>query len=438
MVDPWAGFYEGTRQLNDTLEKLPENNVKQQMARMQLAQGQQAVQDDQQARQALQQSGGDLTRTLPALAQAGNVKAYAGMQKTITDQQEAKIAQQAGIQKLKVQEASGILSLPDEQVQAGAIASAKRVASITGDDPTQFIQTLSQMSPQQIKEMAMKAAIPAKEQYPSADALMHNQTTIRGQDLSEQGRVLSNDLAERRLGMLEKATLLKEEKVSTGGLSAEALDAEAEIYRKTGVIRGTRNADQVSAIKNRNAEQLKALGQTGENVVANASDLKAINSSLSTQEKQLGAMGSFVKNIDAQYGRLQEIAGDLASSDIRLLNMPRRALLKTVEGSPLQSKVDMYVAEIASETAKLAGGSTGSVSELSQGMREKWDKIIDPNLSIKDLTDLLAETKHAAAMRMESVYSQLEDTQRRRDSIGTGQKAPTSVNKIGRFQVEVH
>ena len=116
-------------------------------------------------------------------------------------------------------------------------------------------------------------------------------------------------------------------------------------------------------------------------------DRKAINASIQQQEKQAGSMGSFVRNIDKQVNRFEQIAKDLSSADARLLNLPIRALRGSVAGSPLQAKVDMYVAEISSETGKLATGSTGSVAELSQSAREKWEKIHDPNLSMSDLLD---------------------------------------------------
>jgi hypothetical protein len=147
-------------------------------------------------------------------------------------------------------------------------------------------------------------------------------------------------------------------------------------------------------------------------------DISAIGKSIDQQEKQIGSMGSFVRNIEKQVDRVKDVAGKIRSFDTRLLNIPLRTLRGKFAGSPDQAKLDMYVEEISSETAKLATGSTGSVAELSISAREKWEKIHDQNLSMADLLNLLEETKHAGKMRMESVDEELKATRAKRDNIG--------------------
>jgi hypothetical protein len=153
-------------------------------------------------------------------------------------------------------------------------------------------------------------------------------------------------------------------------------------------------------------------------------DISAIGKSIDQQEKQVGSMGSFVKNIEKQVDRVKDVAGKVSSFDTRLLNIPLRTLRGKFAGSPDQAKLDLYVEEISSETAKLATGSTGSVAELSVSAREKWEKIHDPNLSMADLLVLLEETKHAGKMRMESVEEQLKETRKKRDNIGNKDGKP--------------
>jgi hypothetical protein len=148
----------------------------------------------------------------------------------------------------------------------------------------------------------------------------------------------------------------------------------------------------------------------GTDYAANKADNAAFASSISNQQKQIGAMGSFVKNMDAQIGRVDQLAKELQTFDTRLLNIPLRAVRGRIVGSPQQAKYDMYLAEIESEIGKLATGSAGSVAELSIGAQEKWAKIHDRNLSIKDMQSLLKETRHAGQLRMKSVEDQLKET----------------------------
>jgi hypothetical protein len=136
----------------------------------------------------------------------------------------------------------------------------------------------------------------------------------------------------------------------------------------------------------------------------------ALASSMTMQQRQLGMMGSFVKNMDYQVDRVKALGEELKTFDSRIMNVPLRAVRSKIAGSALQSKYDMYITEIENEIGKLATGSAASISELSVGAQEKWAKIHDKNLSVKDMVSLLEETSKAGKMRMKSVESQLQET----------------------------
>lgn len=142
-------------------------------------------------------------------------------------------------------------------------------------------------------------------------------------------------------------------------------------------------------------------------------DTKSIQGSLNFLEKQLGAMGSFVTNLESQIDKVSSLSDDLKTYDTRLLNVPLRTLRGKITGSPLQAKYDMYLTEIESEIGKLATGSSASIAELSTTAQEKWDRIHDKNLSVADMLSLLEETKNAARLRRESVINQLKKTRDR-------------------------
>jgi len=166
----------------------------------------------------------------------------------------------------------------------------------------------------------------------------------------------------------------------------------------------------------------------GADYAANKSDNAGFNASITQQQKQVGAMGSFVKNMDSQISKVSELSKRLSTFDTRLLNVPLRAVRGRIAGSADQAKYDMYLTEIESEIGKLATGSAGSVSELSVGAQQKWEKIHDKNLSIKDMLSLLQETREAGKLRMKSVQDQLGETRSQMRNRG-GTTTPPKANK---------
>jgi hypothetical protein len=165
----------------------------------------------------------------------------------------------------------------------------------------------------------------------------------------------------------------------------------------------------------------------------------AFASSMTMQQRQLGMMGSFVKNMDYQVGRVKELGEELKTFDSRIMNVPLRAVRGKIAGSPLQAKYDMYITEIENEIGKLATGSAASISELSVGAQEKWAKIHDKNLSVKDMVSLLEETSKAGKMRMQSVESQLAETKTQMRGRGGAAASGTATHRYipGKGLVEV-
>ena len=161
------------------------------------------------------------------------------------------------------------------------------------------------------------------------------------------------------------------------------------------------------------ADPSKKPSEAALEVIGTQADTKAVSGAITFLQKQASSMGSFVNNIEQQIDKVQVLSKDLKSYDSRLLNIPLRTLRGKIAGSALQSKYDLYLAEIESEIGKLATGSTASIAELSVTAQQRWEKIHDKNLSIKDMLSLLDETKAAARMRMKSVDDELEKTRRK-------------------------
>jgi len=171
-------------------------------------------------------------------------------------------------------------------------------------------------------------------------------------------------------------------------------------------------------ILKRAAQLALGTGEGAGGVITDQASNKALAGSIAQQEKQLGAMTSFVNNLEQQVDKVSSLAKDLQTFDTRILNVPLRMVRGRLSGSPLQAKYDMYLAEIESEIGKLATSSTASVAELSQGAQEKWAKIHDKNLSVGDMIELLKETKNAGRMRLSSVETSIKESKDRMKTLG--------------------
>lgn len=146
--------------------------------------------------------------------------------------------------------------------------------------------------------------------------------------------------------------------------------------------------------------------------------IKAVQSTLSQQYKQRGMMGSFVKNLDKQLIRTDEIIKDVVSRvGLRAIDLPIRELNVKFKGSGHERALEAYLIEISNEIGKLSTGSAQSIRELSTDAQERWSKIHDPNLSFKELKKILDETNVMAHMRLDSTDEEIVETMSILDNI---------------------
>jgi len=162
--------------------------------------------------------------------------------------------------------------------------------------------------------------------------------------------------------------------------------------------------------------------------------VKAIQSTLSKQYAQRGAMGSFVKNLNKQLEKVESRMKDIQSRvGVRALDLPWRELRTRFVGSGHENVLAGYMKEISAEISKLSQGSTASVAQLSDTQQKEWDKIHDPSLSLKELLIVLDGTREMANMRLESTDEEIVETEKMLDNIRVEKGLP-SENK-SRFKI---
>jgi len=147
------------------------------------------------------------------------------------------------------------------------------------------------------------------------------------------------------------------------------------------------------------------------NFLVPRTNIKALQGSLNQQQKQRGMMGSFVKNLNKQLGRVDQIMKDVIQRvGVRAMDLPIREWRTRFVGSGHEKVLESYLIEISNEIGKLSTGSAQSIRELSTDAQERWAKIHDPNLSFKELKLILDETQTMGNMRLKSTEEEIQDT----------------------------
>jgi hypothetical protein len=189
-----------------------------------------------------------------------------------------------------------------------------------------------------------------------------------------------------------------------GKFSDKAMNVMVDNYMVDGTIPSfgfsAVGASQRKAFYDAVADRRADVGDTAGAQAARKANIQADSSSLRNAKKIYDMMDSYVRNMNAQVDRMDVILQDVTRLEPRLLNVPIRKWAMSVKGTAAESKVSMYTTEISNEIGKLSTGSAASVQELSQTAQQKWDKIHDPNLNVRELMSLLKETKHAGTLRM--------------------------------------
>jgi hypothetical protein len=189
-----------------------------------------------------------------------------------------------------------------------------------------------------------------------------------------------------------------------------------EQYEATGRIppMAYRDAESRNAFTLGYAKWLESQGRTGSEALVKRAEYKALTGSLSNQEKVMGMMGGFVRNLNKQVDRVATIGRDVVDRvGVRALDLPLRDLKTKFIGSGNERVLEAYLIEISNEIGKLSTGSSASIAELSVGAQERWNKIHDPNLSFNELIKILNETKDMGQMRISSSQEEIVDTKRR-------------------------
>lgn len=202
-----------------------------------------------------------------------------------------------------------------------------------------------------------------------------------------------------------------------GTLTPEALHYAAVQFLRTGRMPAMgRGARARTAIVNQAGKMAAIEGKTVDEYIVDQSSLAALRGSLNKQQRGRGALGAFIRNIDAQVSHVNELLTKASNDDrvkrsgIRMLNVPWRDFQTTIMGDANEAVLATYLKEISNEITKITSGATESIAQLPEGAREAWDKIHDPTMPISELLKLIAEIQYAGHLRIKGVDEELEFT----------------------------
>jgi hypothetical protein len=170
------------------------------------------------------------------------------------------------------------------------------------------------------------------------------------------------------------------------------------------------------------AKRAKEEGGSGEDRVVKGAIQKSVASSLNFQEKQRGAMGSFVSNINRQISRVENIEKEISRLGVRFLDVPVRELVARAKGSGKERALESYISEISSEISKLQQGSQASIQQLPVETQKKWDRIHDLYLPWSELKIVMENTRTQANDRIKSVDDEIKFTQEKLRGYGIAGK----------------
>jgi hypothetical protein len=272
----------------------------------------------------------------------------------------------------------------------------------------------------------------AKEQAKAGIKMPSEDERIYGAFVAKYGRPPSDqeflnaksqykaDSAGLKTGVTEEAKV----KSQRGILSPETLEQAYEYVKTKGefapeIARLFRVPGAQIEVMDYVARRMKEGGGTGEDRVVKSAIQKSIGSSLTFQEKQRGAMGNFVSNINRQLSRIEELEKEaIKRVGIRALDVPLRELKVRFKGSGHERALESYTSEVSSEISKLMQGSQASIQQLPVEMQKKWDNIHDPNLSWKELKIILDTTRRQANDRLTAVDEEIAFTQEKMRGYG--------------------
>jgi len=263
----------------------------------------------------------------------------------------------------------------------------------------------------------MEGGLLTPEEFTKASASLLNPKDVSKGELTR--RALNGDPESKAiLDEMSKAAV-NEAKAKGSAAATGKFDAIREAMDVNGTVQAILKGEEIlDNVKNTFGVPLQEIVRAGVlakepgfNFNQPRARYSALKASLGQQEKNLGAMGSFVQNINGQVTKIEGMSRDIVNRvGIRALDVPWRELNTRFIGSGQEQVMAAFMKEISAEIQKLSQGSTASVALLPETGRKEWERIHDVNLPLSELIIVLKGTRNMANIRLKSVKDERDRT----------------------------
>lgn len=148
----------------------------------------------------------------------------------------------------------------------------------------------------------------------------------------------------------------------------------------------------------------------------------AMKKSLGVQIPALGMANSYIRAMDSQIARVEQMmqseADKIERTGVRAADAIVRAGKMKVIGSGIEQALLLELTELSNEAGKLSTGSYASIRELSESAQKVWSAIHDPNLSFAELKKVMNETRRVGDFRLNALKGGIADMQELLSNMG--------------------
>ena len=252
--------------------------------------------------------------------------------------------------------------------------------------------------------------------------------------------IVPNDQAGayRHEAQTNMATVIQNGVGGTSGFSPEALDNEADAYRKTHVLgnygMGTAGTAAKKAVINRAAAMDKAEGVTTDYATTGAS-YKADQNSLTQMTKNRDQLVTFENTALANLNQFTDLASKMPDSGSAWANKPIRELASGAFGSEAQAAAKTALTVVRPEFAKINQGALNGV--LSDSARKEVESAMPDDATYGQFLTAAKVLKQDAANRHQFFDQGIQDIKSRigggGNKLGGSQANPIPVSDEASF-----
>lgn len=393
----------------------------QQINALSLQKAQQEMADDQAVRNTLAQSGNDLGAASDAMIKGGQYKQGLDLKSKLLEQQKSKMSQAIDALKLEKAHSDAVLANPTPE---NAVAHLQQLSQETGKDMSAQIAQVQTMTPDQIREMALRHSLEAKDLLPKIMTIAQGGSTrvagfnpLTGKETGGQNyqKTASPD------ALLADARKKEELQGTAQGFTPEAISAAAARYNIDGTLppmgMGKAGVAVRGMILNEAAKQQATSGISPEEQRQIQIGNTASSASLKKLQSQMNMVGAFERNFTANADMALNMTNQRDSTGVPLVNKWINSGKRAVTGDPTLSAYDAAIKATVNEYSKIISGSMGN-TPMAESEIKKVEGLLNSAQTPQQVQSVINLMKQETQNRMTGFESERQQLLRSMSASG--------------------